>query len=309
MWIGPATMQPPQGVQSVLIGVDTDGTLVCSAASAFDLLLTCAPDPPAPWVSIPAGRLGAQVESLAQVVRDYPVAATLLARTLRLTEVMPFAQALDVESLAYSTLLAGEEFRRWCAAQPARPAPPPPSGDLVSLARTDDHVTLTLNDPARDNAMTAGMRDALYGALINLLDDPSGPTVTLEGGGRCFSTGGHIPEFGSASDLARAHVVRTLHSCVRALHTLGHRASVHLHGACIGSGLEVPAAAHHRIAMPDAWFQLPELRMGLIPGAGGTVSVSRAIGRHRTAWMVLSGKRVSAQQGLAMGLIHAISQR
>lgn len=307
VWIGPATMRPPVGVQSVLIGMDADGTLASSAADAFDVLLTSAPDAPAPWVSVPVDRLEAHAETLAQAVQDYPVAATLLARTLRLTEALPFTQALDLESLAYSTLLAGAEFRRWCAAHPTRPVASPASGDLVRLARADDHVTITLNDPARDNAMTADMRDALYGALINLLDDPTEPTVTLNGAGRCFSTGGHLPEFGSTKDPAKAHVVRTLHSCARALHALGDRATAHLHGACIGSGIEVPAAAHRRIASPDAWFQLPELRMGLIPGAGGAMSVTRAIGRHRTAWMVLSGKRVSAQQALAMGLVHAIA--
>jgi enoyl-CoA hydratase/carnithine racemase len=100
-----------------------------------------------------------------------------------------------------------------------------------------------------------------------------------------------------------------LHNCARLLHDLGERASVHLHGACIGAGLEIPAAAQRRIATPDAWFQLPELRMGLIPGAGGTVFVPRAIGRHRTAWLVLSGKRITAKQALLLGLIHAIAPR
>ena len=308
VWIGPATMRPPFGVQSILIGVDAEGTLACIAADAFDVLLTITPEAPAPWVTVPANMLDAHAATLAQAAHDHPIAATLLAQTLRLTEALPFVQALDVESLAYSTLLASAEFQSWCAAQPKRSIPLLPT-ELVSTTRTDDHVTLTLNDPARNNAMTAEMRDALYGALINLLDDPTEPTVLLRGDGRCFSTGGYIPEFGSARDMAKAHIVRSLHSCARALHALGDRACVHLHGACIGSGLEVPAAAYLRIATPDAWFQLPELRMGLITGAGGTVSVSRAIGRHRTAWMVLSGKRISAQQGLAMGLIHAIAAR
>lgn len=309
VWIGPATCQPPSGVQSVLIGLDAHGTLECVSIDAYDVLLTSRVDAPAPWISVPAQRLAEHAETLAGAVRHHPVAATILARTLRLTEKLAFAQALDVESLAYSTLLGGQEFRNWCAMQPPRVTTTSPSAELVKISRTDDIVTLTLNDPERDNAMTAAIRDALYNALANCLDDPSKPFVRIEGNGRCFSTGGHLPEFGSAHDLAMAHVVRTLHSCARALHSLGERASVLLHGACIGSGLEVPAAAHYRVASRDAWFQLPELQMGLIPGAGGTVSVSRAIGRHRTAWMLLSGKRVTAPQALSMGLIHTITRQ
>jgi enoyl-CoA hydratase/carnithine racemase len=97
-----------------------------------------------------------------------------------------------------------------------------------------------------------------------------------------------------------------LHSCARALDALGVRGAAHLHGACVGSGIEVAAAAHRRIAHGDAWFQLPEVTMGLIPGAGGTVTIARAIGRHRTLWMLLSAKRIGAQQALRWGLIHAI---
>jgi enoyl-CoA hydratase/carnithine racemase len=97
-----------------------------------------------------------------------------------------------------------------------------------------------------------------------------------------------------------------LRSCAALLDRLGARASAQLHGACVGSGLEVPAAAALRTATADAWFQLPELRMGLIPGAGGTASVERAIGRHRTAWMLLSAKRIDARQALAWGLVHEI---
>jgi enoyl-CoA hydratase/carnithine racemase len=80
----------------------------------------------------------------------------------------------------------------------------------------------------------------------------------------------------------------------------------HLHGACIGSGIELPAFAHHLSVDPKTFFQLPELRFGLIPGAGGCVSIARRIGRHRTAWMALSGKKISARKALEWGLIDEI---
>jgi enoyl-CoA hydratase/carnithine racemase len=231
----------------------------------------------------------------------------VLVQVLRLGESLSFEGALTVESLAYSALLGGDEFRRWRGATPGAAVGGGPD-ELVQIAREGDHVTLTLTDPDRHNAMTAAMRDALYAALANMLDDPTAPHVSLRGAGKCFSTGGFVAEFGSANDLAAAHLIRTLHSCTRAIAALGARVDVHFHGACVGSGLEVPAAAARRTASANAWFQLPELRMGLIPGAGGTASVARAIGRHRTAWMVLSGQRMAARQALDWGLIHAITE-
>ena len=81
---------------------------------------------------------------------------------------------------------------------------------------------------------------------------------------------------------------------------------VRVHGACIGAGIELPAFAGRISAHPDTLFQLPELAMGLLPGAGGCVSIPRRIGRHRTAYMVFLGERFNAQQALSWGLIDAI---
>lgn len=303
-----ADWQPPvPALQAMCIGVDREGVLPKVDSGHFDLLLTVAADAPAPWVTVPSGRFEAHVGHLARAVREWPMAATVLRRVLRLSEGLPFADALDIESFAYSTLLGGSEFVRWRQSRALQPVPES-DAPLVLVEREADVVALTLNNPRTQNAMTAALRDALYAALANVLDDPSAPRVLLRGAGRCFSTGGALDEFGSATDLAQAHVVRTLRSCAGLLDRLGPRASVRLHGACVGSGLEVPAAAAHRLATPDAWFQLPELRMGLIPGAGGTASVARAIGRHRTAWMLLSGKHIDARQALAWGLVHGISE-
>jgi enoyl-CoA hydratase/carnithine racemase len=70
--------------------------------------------------------------------------------------------------------------------------------------------------------------------------------------------------------------------------------------------LELAAFAHRFTAAPNAWFQLPELSMGILPGAGGCVSLTHRIGRQRTALMILSGKRISVKQALAWGLVDAI---
>jgi len=301
---------PGAPLQAILVGTDLMGALPPVDPEDFDLLLTTAPVAPLPWVSLSGSRFQPEIAALERAIRAAPVAASVLAQTLRLTERLPVADGLIAESHAYSMLQGGAEFRRWLAGRPQSIGPTCPQGgearERVRFERDDNHVTLTLDAPHARNAMCAGMRDALYAALGNCLDDPGRPRVSLRGMGRCFSTGGDLEEFGAATDPAVAHVIRTLHSCTRALFALGDRADVRLQGACIGSGIEIAAAAAIRTATADAWFQLPELRMGLIPGAGGTVSIQRAVGRHRACWLGLTGRRLPAPTALDWGLVHAI---
>lgn len=294
---------PGGPVDAVRIGVDRAGALPPVNPGQFDVLLTSADTAPAPWVSVKADAFDREVARLEVAVRACPVAATTLVRVLRMGEGMAADDALTLESLAYSTLLAGDEFRRWLAKRGEAAAL---TGGELKLEREDECLTVTLASPANRNAMTAAMRDALFEALANALDDPSAPDVLVRAEGNCFSTGGDLGEFGSAADLATAHVVRSRRSVARLMLALGDRATVHFHGGAIGSGLEAFARAARRTASGDAWFQLPELAMGLIPGAGGTVTVARAIGRHRAAWMMLTGQRVRARQALDWGLVDEI---
>jgi enoyl-CoA hydratase/carnithine racemase len=286
---------------AVIIGLHRVGACPDVDAAYYDMLLTTAPTPQKPWVSVAKEALEQRIDALLTRINRSPVAAATLCWLLRVTEGMEWRTALRLESLAYSTLLGGQEFARWRAATPAPDRSPPPS-DRIRIERAADVVTVTLDQAGRRNAMDAGMRDALFEALAAVVDDPSRPELLLRGAGRCFSVGGDLAEFGTNSDLAMAHYVRSLRSCAMLLMALGERATVHLHGACIGSGIEIAAAAARRVAHPDAFFQLPEVAMGLIPGAGGTVTISRAIGRHRTAYMALSGRRFSARTGIEWGL-------
>jgi enoyl-CoA hydratase/carnithine racemase len=84
---------------------------------------------------------------------------------------------------------------------------------------------------------------------------------------------------------------------------LGPRVTVHLHGACIGAGIELAAFAGTVEATEDTTVMLPEVGMGLIPGAGGTVSIPRRIGTARTAWLAITGLRLSAPVAARWGLI------
>lgn len=294
-------LRPPSG--AIVVAVDRAGDLPEVDTDCCDALITTRPNASMPWVSVPASRLEARLDALWSNVSRAPIAAALLVQVLRIGERLSFSDALTVESLAYSTLLGGAEFSRWLTQRVCGDAA---GAAHVRYERVGDTVTLTLAAPMTRNAMTSAMRDALYEALVNTLEDPTRPHVVLRGEGRCFSTGGQMSEFGSTDDLALAHAVRSRRSAAALLHALGDRAEVRLHGACIGSGIELAAAAHRRVAASNAFFQLPELAMGLIPGAGGLVTLPRAIGRHRTAWMALSGLRLSARTALAWGLLHAI---
>lgn len=243
---------------------------------------------------------------LLRTITQSPLAAALLVQVLRAVESLPTEPALLVESLAYATLQAGPDFARWRATHEPAPTPVEP-GPAVLVSREDPAtLRMTLNRPARRNAMSVEMRDALIEALQLASMDRSIATIRIDARGRCFSTGGDLDEFGSAPDPASAHLVRQLALPGRLLCACADRAVVRVHGACIGSGIEFPAFASRIEAASDAWFQLPELRYGLIPGAGGCVSISRRIGRQRTAWMALSGARVDARTALEWGLVDAI---
>ena len=149
------------------------------------------------------------------------------------------------------------------------------------------------------------MRDALCEALELALWDPV-LRVTLDGEGPGFCAGGDLDEFGSAPDPATAHIVRVSASVGRMLHELRDRVTVRVHGECVGAGLELPAFAGRVVARAGSRFRLPEIAMGLVPGAGGTVSLPRRIGRARTAWLALSGEAIDADTALRWGLADAI---
>ena len=248
----------------------------------------------------------AAAQPLINNIRRSPMAAAALTQVLRVTAELPIAKALTVESLAYSMLQSGPEFGRWLEGR--RPASPPPAEDgaPVALQRDGETLTLELNRPANHNAMSVEMRDALVEALQLVLADSSIRSVRISGRGKCFSTGGDLSEFGTLPDPATAHFVRCLAVPGRYLAQCAARAEVFVHGACIGSGIEFPAFARRVVARADAHFQLPELRFGLIPGAGGCVGIARRIGRQRTAWLALSGKRINAATALEWGLVDAV---
>ena len=247
--------------------------------------------------------LGALVENIGRA----PLAALVLVQLLRLTEGMDVQQALICESLAYATLQAGREFRAWLdGAQRPGPVPAPESGPAVRVERQGARLDLTLNRPERRNALSVAMRDALAEALELVLADDTVGEVWIRGAGQSFSSGGDLAEFGTAADTATAHAVRMTRSVPALLARCAPRLKFRVHGAAVGAGAEMAAFGVRIEATEDAFFQLPEIRYGLIPGCGGCVSLPRRIGRLRTAELALSAARLPAGRAAQWGLVDAV---
>lgn len=294
----------------VLVGVCEDAVAELPAhrlllAEALDTTLTRR-EPRlrhSPFVGVPDP--AAALSEVSEAVESRPHAALVLAGLLRRTERQPVRDALDAESFAYSTLLGGGEFRRWLTARgPRRPAPR--TADPVLCARDGGTLTVTLNRPARRNAYDRHVRDALVDALTVAACDPTLTRVLLTGAGETFCSGGDLDEFGTAPDPVTAHLVRTRQGAGRLLHELRERVEVRVHGTCVGSGIELPAFAAAVHAAPGTTFRLPEIGMGLIPGAGGTVSVPRRVGRWRTLHLALTGREIHADTALSWGLVDKV---
>ena len=289
----------------VRVGVSRTRPVASAGLEAFDILLSADPDAPRPWVGIAPGRLDATLAHLRAVAADQAAAVTVAAQVLRTTLSLGFDEALALESLGYSMLLASERFRAWRAATPVRER-----GDAdqprVAVTRDEQGISIRMTRAAARNAVDARMRDALFEALEFARLDPDQAPVVLSGEGPSFSAGGDLDEFGSFGDPAQAHLVRVLRMPVRLVWALRDRVTARVHGACVGAGVEMPAAAGRVVAAPDAWFRLPEVAMGLIPGAGGTASIPRRIGRHRACFMAISGLDVDAATALRWGLVDAV---
>jgi enoyl-CoA hydratase/carnithine racemase len=212
------------------------------------------------------------------------------------------AEGLVAESATYGLLQSGPEFDRWRSGR-ARPRRPPDPSPRVLVERRGDHLLVTLDRPDVHNALDAAMRDQLDAALRIAVMDPSIDSVHLHGAGPSFCSGGDLDEFGTRSDPPAAHLIRLLRNPGRTIAEVADRTVAHLHGDVAGSGIELAAFAHRVVATRSTRISLPEVRLGLIPGAGGTVSIPRRIGRHRTLLLALAVDRIDAATALEWGLV------
>lgn len=271
--------------------------------------------PPCPVIGVGdpahplAARLDAVVEPpvpaelLVRQVQANPQAAAIVVQLLRLLPSLSVEDGLTAESLAYAVLQGSAEHARWRAAAVAGASGAP---GRLAARRDGARLMLTLDRPESGNAIDRALRDGLHEAFSLAALDPEITAISLRAKGKAFSLGAELGEFGTTTDPAGAHAIRARTLPARPVVRCAERLEVHVQGACVGSGLELAAWARRLTASPAAWFQLPELAMGILPGAGGCVSLSRRIGRQRAALMILSGKRLSARQALGWGLVDAL---
>jgi Enoyl-CoA hydratase/isomerase len=287
----PRAMFPPLALATLpAVVVGTSASAVPAAGDLVDLVLP--PD-------------GDELDATIDAVGANPLAAVSLALVLRGSERRAVAEGLQLESAVYGSLQAGPEFAAWRATHPVHP-PRPEVGPAVAMRRDGDRLELVLNRPAVRNALDARMRDELVAGLAIAAGDPTVAEVRVRGEGPAFCAGGDLDEFGSRPDVATAHLVRMSRSPARAMAVVADRVVAQLHGACCGSGIELAAFAARVVARPDTVVGLPEVSLGLIPGAGGTTSLPSRIGRHRTAWLALTGRTIDATTALEWGLVDEI---
>jgi len=285
------------GIAAVVVELHDDpGTDIATALTRLPVVaIGCGTSPGEGWdiaTSDPSGAI--------EGITAAPLAAVVTAQTLRMTAALALPDALTIESLAYATLQSGPEFRTWLEGRGRRVRND--TAPRIDVADTGDEVVVTLSRPRLLNLLDARMRDELVDAFRAIgAGDPR--PVRLTGAGPAFCAGGDPAEFGTASDPATAHLTRSSANVAPWLAAIGDRTTASVHGACVGAGVELAAFCHHVVAADDTRFRLPETRMGLMPGAGGTVSVPARIGRQRTLEWLLSGYELDAATALDWGLV------
>lgn len=295
-----------QASTAVLVGV-TGSPGGRTAGLRAALAVTLSPEDGGDRTVVAAADPAGAAAALAGQAADRPLATVAAAWLLRQTAALGVGDGLRCESAAYSMLLAGPEFARWLERRGPPRAALRGDGDPVLVRRTGDRLEVRLTRERRRNAVSAVMRDRLVEAFSVAVADPR-LRVELTGAGPDFSAGGDLDEFGTAPGPVAAHVIRTERSVGWLIHSCRSRVTARLHGSAAGAGIELPAFAGRVVAHPATRIVLPELSFGLVPGAGGTVSVTRRIGRWRTAWLILSGEWIDADTARRWGLADAIAE-
>jgi enoyl-CoA hydratase/carnithine racemase len=162
--------------------------------------------------------------------------------------------------------------------------------------------TVWLDNPPV-NAISRGITEHLWTELENLGD--AGCVVLRGRGEKAFSAGADISGF-QADEGADSDHPAGLTPLAEFIEQLPVPTVAAIHGYCLGGGLEVALACDIRIATPDAEFGFPEVKLGLLPGGGGTQRAPRLIGRGRAAWLIMSGERISAEQAEQWGLLEFV---
>ena len=162
---------------------------------------------------------------------------------------------------------------------------------------------ISLDRPSVLNAYNVQMRDDFSEALRAVADDPDVRGLLITGEGRAFCAGADLTEFGTAPSLVIARQVRWQRDVWGQMIDLDVPVVAAVHGYCIGSGLEIALLCDIRVAAEDTAFAMPEVRLGMIPAAGGTQTLARHAGTSQALDLLLTGRRFTAGEALEMGLV------
>lgn len=288
-------------VNLVIVGIlnCSDEELPSNFLKSFDILLT---DSRLSRLPAFVEDISIAIQELDEMISLHTQPALVLAHLLRQKAYQNVSQGLVLESLSYGMLQSGSQFKAWLNQRGdiARVLDEKP---VVLASRSDESLEIYLNRPERSNAYSSDMRDQLFDFLQIAQFDEAVTKVKLHGLGKSFCSGGDLAEFGSVDFPPDGHIIRMHRSPALSSHSIADKLEVYLHGVCAGAGIEIPAFASRVFGNESVEIFLPEISMGLIPGAGGTVSLPRRIGPQKTAYLAMSGKTLSLSDALAWGLI------
>jgi enoyl-CoA hydratase len=180
----------------------------------------------------------------------------------------------------------------------------------VKLDREDDGVAIiTLNRPDKLNALNAETIRVLDDVVREVHDDASIRAVVLTGAGeKAFVAGADIAELSTMGPVDGVQVSRAGQATFRALERMPKPVIAAVNGFALGGGLELALACHIRIASSRAKFGLPEAKLGIIPGYGGTVRLPRLVGRGRALELILTGDMIDAAEAFRIGLVNRVEE-
>jgi 3-hydroxyacyl-CoA dehydrogenase len=169
----------------------------------------------------------------------------------------------------------------------------------VTYSRNGDIAVITIDNPPV-NALGKAVRDGIVAAIADFEADADAKAAVIVGAGRTFPAGADISEFG------KPPMPPSLTAVCTQIETASKPVIAAIHGTSLGGGLEVAIAAHWRIALSGAKVGLPEVHLGIIPGAGGTQRAPRLMGAAAAVEMITSGRHVPAAEALTLGLVDAV---
>ncbi|HYM30110.1 MAG TPA: 3-hydroxyacyl-CoA dehydrogenase NAD-binding domain-containing protein [Candidatus Cybelea sp.] len=170
---------------------------------------------------------------------------------------------------------------------------------LVDFQKHGAIGVITINNPPV-NALSQGVRQGLAEGVAKGVADPAIAAMVIIGGGRTFIAGADIREFG------KPMMAPGLHEVLDAMEASSKPLVAAIHGTALGGGLEVALTCHWRVAIDSAQVGLPEVKLGLLPGAGGTQRLPRLVGAQAALDMIVSGNPINARKALAAGVVDEV---